>query len=479
MIKAIVSVILTSSVFVGMLFYNMGQIPIENNDYFLVAEQGLCNETAEITVLDDLDCVEDTNVALLATVTRSPTCTGTFLYFFNWKKDGTDVRNFLADFGVLEDQITQTEPGGDPLTAGLYEVTITESWEGTTPSFSDTFLLEVQDITAPVISCPSNITVSTDSGICGATVSFPNATATDDCSFSISQSSGLPSGSVFPVGSTSIEFTATDGAGNSSSCSFLVTVQDNEDPVINCPSNINASTDPGTCDAVVSFSTPSFSDNCTATIAQTGGLPSGSTFPVGATTIEFTATDSAGNTEICSFEVIVSDDEDPTITCPADQEVLPDSGDNYILPDYVALGDVTASDNCTTPVTDISQDPVAGTALPVGIYTISFTATDDAGNSESCNFVLSVIDDLGIVSADKLNQVKVLSPFGASLNLQIPEGLTINSIRLYSINGQIVQSFQPLSSGSNWIFNTDSIVNGLYFLEIDSGEGRKVLKLFK
>ncbi|NND63406.1 MAG: HYR domain-containing protein, partial [Flavobacteriaceae bacterium] len=416
-------------------------------------------------------CVEDTNVALLATVTRAPSCTGTFMYFFNWKKDGSDVRNFLADFGVLDDQITQTEPGGNPLTAGLYEVNITESWVGGTPTFSDSFLLEVQDVTAPVINCPSNITVSNDAGLCGANVTYSNATATDDCAFSIAQTSGLPTGSVFPIGTSSVGFTATDGAGNSSSCTFTITVQDNEDPELTCPSNINISTDPGSCEAVVIFSTPTATDNCSATTVQTSGLPSGSSFPLGSSTVQFTATDPAGNTAVCSFNIIVSDGENPELTCPANQEVLL-TGNTYVLPDFVVSGDVTATDNCTSPVDNISQTPTPGTELTAGVYTISFMAIDDAGNDAECSFELSVVDDLGITSEDLFEAVEILNPFDNQLVLKILEEIQIDRIRLLSLDARLIIEWKKQGLSDEIRLDIPNLARGNYVLEL--GNSKKV-----
>jgi hypothetical protein len=67
--------------------------------------------------------------------------------------------------------------------------------------------------------------------------------ATDNCGTStIELISGPASGAVFPIGSTTVTYRATDAAGNTAECSFTVTITesaDNEDPVIsNFPSDI-------------------------------------------------------------------------------------------------------------------------------------------------------------------------------------------------------------------------------------------------
>src|SRR6185295_9509036 len=130
----------------------------------------------------------------------------------------------------------------------------------------------------------------------------------------IAQTTGLASGSLFPIGTTTNSFSVTDASGNTASCSFTVTVTDNELPTITCNSPISVNNDPGVCGAVVSYSNSS-TDNCSGqTIAQTAGLASGSLFPIGTTTNSFTVTDASGNTASCSFNVTVTDNELPTIT---------------------------------------------------------------------------------------------------------------------------------------------------------------------
>ncbi|MBL0102492.1 MAG: HYR domain-containing protein [Bacteroidetes bacterium] len=85
----------------------------------------------------------------------------------------------------------------------------------------------------------------------GAIVSF-SVTTTDNCSSSVVSTPA--SGSVFPIGTTTVTSVATDASGNTSTCSFDVIVTDNEDPTIACPANIAVNADAGSCGAIVSFS---------------------------------------------------------------------------------------------------------------------------------------------------------------------------------------------------------------------------------
>ena len=56
---------------------------------------------------------------------------------------------------------------------------------------------------------------------------------------SVTQTAGLASGATFPIGTTTNTFVVTDASGNTETCSFTVTVNDNEKPTINCPANIS------------------------------------------------------------------------------------------------------------------------------------------------------------------------------------------------------------------------------------------------
>ncbi|MFC4721072.1 LamG-like jellyroll fold domain-containing protein [Geojedonia litorea] len=87
--------------------------------------------------------------------------------------------------------------------------------------------MTITDDDNPVISCPSNITVTNTPSTCSVVVNYTTPTGTDNCSGANTvQTAGLPSGSAFPVGTTTNTFVVTDAAGNSAQCSFDVTVID-------------------------------------------------------------------------------------------------------------------------------------------------------------------------------------------------------------------------------------------------------------
>jgi hypothetical protein len=167
-------------------------------------------------------------------------------------------------------------------------------------------------------------------------------------------------------------------------------------PVIsNCPDNIGPiSAIAGTCGAPVTWNDPTANDNCDGpiTVVRTDGtgFESGDVFPVGTTTISYSATDSDGDISTCSFTVTVVDNEAPDITtCPSDDNVDADANCEALLSDYT--GDVVAADNCDDVLT-VTQSPVAGSTLSLGPNLITITVTDDAGLTDECSFTVTVND---------------------------------------------------------------------------------------
>jgi HYR domain/Domain of unknown function DUF11/Calx-beta domain len=189
------------------------------------------------------------------------------------------------------------------------------------------------DPIAPVITCPANITVSTDPNQCSAVVTYAAPTVNDNCPCGVGGGLGKkkvktgqafcvpvcdpPSGSTFLKGTTTVTCTTSDAAGNTASCNFSVTVNDTQPPSITCPANITAKTpNAGDPCVIVNYPPPTVSDNCPG-IGFVCTPPSGSCFPLGVTTVTCTATDTSGNTATCTFKVTVfdlcvQDDSDPS-----------------------------------------------------------------------------------------------------------------------------------------------------------------------
>jgi hypothetical protein len=83
----------------------------------------------------------------------------------------------------------------------------------------------VKDVTPPTIACPPNQVVATVGASSSVVVNYPNPTVNDNCP-GATFVCAPPSGSTFPTGTTTVTCTATDGGGNTATCSFIVTVYD-------------------------------------------------------------------------------------------------------------------------------------------------------------------------------------------------------------------------------------------------------------
>ncbi|MCI0490195.1 MAG: HYR domain-containing protein [Blastocatellia bacterium] len=234
------------------------------------------------------------------------------------------------------------------------------------------------------ITCPDDISIGNDKGQCGAIVDFMTE-ATSDCG---EVTCDPASGSFFPVGTTTV--TCTTEAGPA--CSFTVMVNDTEAPAVTCPLPPTRNNDPGLCSAVVTFLATA-GDTCDGVITPVCVPPSGSSFPVGITTVTCTATDAAGNSSSCMFNVTVNDTEAPFIICPASFTVItPSPGGTTVIVNYTtpSVGAGTAGDNCG--VASIVCNPPSGSAFPLGVTTVTCTVTDTSNNTTQCSFTVSTFD---------------------------------------------------------------------------------------
>jgi len=155
-----------------------------------------------------------------------------------------------------------------------------------------------------------DVTVNTAPGTCSANASVDNGSFDPDGDpITLVRAPPGP----YNKGNTSVTLTVTDDSGASDSCTATVTVVDNEKPSISCPASqtVECTSPSG---ATASYSPPTVSDNCTGAITTGCSPTSGSSFPLGTTSVTCSATDSSGNTNTCSTGVTVVDTVPPTVT---------------------------------------------------------------------------------------------------------------------------------------------------------------------
>jgi len=240
------------------------------------------------------------------------------------------------------------------------------------------FEVIVQDTTPPSITIPSDVTLEAN-GPGGRVISY-NATAYDVVDGGRPVSCSNASGTVFPIGTTTVTCTSTDSHGNTGTKSFKVTITDTTPPVLGGSPGDQTAEATSSSGAAVSFTTPGATDLVDGALTSTCAPASGSTFALGQTKVTCTATDKHGNASSLSFNVTVRDTTPPALTVPANKTVKKGAKVRY---------SATATDAVDGAVTP-SCKPASGTVFKVGTTTVKCTATDAAGNSASKSFKVTV-----------------------------------------------------------------------------------------
>jgi len=335
-------------------------------------------------------------------------------------------------------------------------------------------MVTVIDNESPEITCADTMTVNNDPETCGAEVTLTFPDVIDNCMGDITVTNDAPE--VFPLGTTIVTWTAVDAVGNEASCEQMVTVIDNESPEITCADTITVNNDPETCSAEVTLTSPDVIDNCMGDITVTNDAPE--VFPVGTTIVTWTAVDTAGNEAACEQTVTVVDAEAPTLDCPDDTIVVgvDEVTGLYTVVDFVAEGLVIISDNCDNPVSIVTQTPAIGTQLSGGDSEVMITAQDEAGNSETCTFALSVDETLSVVDETALNAITIYpNPASSTVILTNEHNLKLDQVSIYDLRGRLVQQVDLSNMNLTKTLNVASLKDALYFLVINA-DGRSITK---
>jgi HYR domain len=240
----------------------------------------------------------------------------------------------------------------------------------------------VYDVGSPVLHLPDDMTVPAD-GPDGATVTF-QATATDVIDGNVPVTCAPASGSRFPVGTTKVNCSATDESYNTANGSFTVQVTSTEPErlMIHVPAPITAEAE-GAFGAVVMFtvtadgtSDPNPTISCNPT--------SGSSFPLGTTTVNCVASDRFGNQAADDFTITIVDTAPPQLTIPDPITVDADGPDGATVTFEATAHDAVSGDR------PVRCNPASGSRFPVGTTTVVCSADDSFGNSSSGAFDVTV-----------------------------------------------------------------------------------------
>jgi len=327
-----------------------------------------------VNVVDDqfpiLDCLSDTQ-----------------------RSAGTDCQYTLEDFTLISSAsdncgtvvLTQTPAAGTVLTTGQHTIQIVaadQAGNHTTCGFD----LEVIDDIAPSVSCISDQNRELNDACEYLLEDFTASLVYSDNCELLTVSQSPIQGTALTAGENLVIIEVTDIHGNVTSCSFIVNVFDTTPPTVQCQSDIIVSADAGLCLSSFIPEAPLVSDVC-GLFDISHDAPT--EFPIGTTTINWIVNDAAGNQSSCAQLVTVVDTELPVLECISDQDRVLGLDCFYELEDFTAM--ISVFENCGTPV--LTQNPLAGSQLSVGDHLIEITATDEAGNSANCSFIVHVADD--------------------------------------------------------------------------------------
>ena len=285
---------------------------------------------------------------------------------------GTGTANDDVD-GAL---VPTPNPAG-PFAVGVHTVTWSATDAGGNTG-TDTQQVTVTDTTAPTVTAPADLT-ATQTGV-NTPVALVPGTAVDLVDGAI-----VPTPSTtgpFPVGATTVTWSATDSHGNTGTATQTVTITaaavDNTPPVVTAPADVSMEATGAT--TAVALGSATATDDVDGAITATPS-PAGP-YSVGVHTITWTATDAAGNAGTDTQQVTVTDTTPPTVVAPSNKTAV-QTGANT----PVSLGVATATD-----LVDGALVPTADNAgpFPLGTTTVTWSVTDGHGNTGTAQQTVTI-----------------------------------------------------------------------------------------
>ena len=331
--------------------------------------------------------------------------------------------------------------------------------------------ITVNDTTNPTASNPSAINVQCTADIPSVDIAVVTDEA-DNCIINptVTFIGDLSDGNTNPELITRT-YRISDAAGNTTDVIQTITVNDTTNPEIICPKNITQKADSGFSTAIVTYDSPIVTDNCIGVIiSQTAGLPSGSEFPIGITTITFEVSDQAGNINACSFNIII-EVEDP-IVCDIDAG----EDEDIIEGEEVQLNAVVPANGTLqwSPSEGLNNTSIVN---PIANPTETTTYTLRYTNNQGC-----IVEDTVTVSVTALRTDETkygFSPDGDGINeyweIDGIDNYPNNKVLIYNRWGDLVFEVTGYNNTSKVFegianrkrnFGADILPEGTYFFQI-------------
>lgn len=263
---------------------------------------------------------------------------------------------------------------------GTCPVVVTRVWTATDACGNTATcdqVITIQDTTPPTLDCPPDVTIgcndSTDPGETGEAGALDNCDVAVELTYEDVVSDGCPK-------VITRTWTATDICGNTVSCDQIITVVDDEAPVIDCPPDVTLE-----CGDMDDAGEATAYDDCDADVEITYTDSSNGTCPT-VITRTWIARDDCGNESSCVQYIVHGDDnERPKIYCPPNKWLQCDEST-----DPSNTGCAWATDDCDTSVRITYSDYDCGSCPKVIRRT--WKAYDDCGNRDTCVQTITVDD---------------------------------------------------------------------------------------
>ena len=425
---------------------NMPYSYLWSNDSTTQMITGLMPGNYTVTVTDDKGCTESQTVTVVSfdcQLTANITTTDVLC------NGGLDGQATISVQGAALPLVYSWSNGDTTATAtdlgaGMYDVTVIddngcELVQSTSINEPDPL---ISTVSVQNVECPESTDGSATITVTGGTGPY---------SFN-------PNPVDLGVGTYTV--TITDANNCTITEMFEIVSEDTTPPMIECSPGISV------CEGVVvEFDPAAVTDNCSLAGNEPeliGMFPSGSVFPVGETTQHWQITDASGNTNSCSFTVIVS--ENPTVMLDSVMNDVDNSGQGSIDISVTGGGSYSFTWLLGMNVISTDEDPQG---LMMGEYTVEVV---DVNTGCSTTLGPIMVDNTVDVSEPGAQQVLRIIPNPARQAFRLEmKGLDAESIRILNLRGQLIKNLNE----TEWsgLIEVADLPAGMYLLQLFNKDG--------